>query len=105
MFGSICVVFMNMVFNYVGVDPFASLFTMIGIATGVMCEADIPQKVHAEMLVLAPPWATWCPALWQRPNILCQNILKDFGVTSLVQHHCGLYLCAVRSGCFHSLHQ
>ena len=35
-FGFICVVFMNMVFNYVGVDPFASLFTMIGIATGVM---------------------------------------------------------------------
>ena len=81
-FGFICVVFMNMVFNYVGVDPFASLFTMIGIATGVMYEADIPRKYMPVMLVLGSSMGNVVPGSLAAPNILCQNILKDFGVTS-----------------------
>ena len=44
MIGFTCGIIMNVIFNYVGVDPFASLFTMIGIATGIMVEADIPRK-------------------------------------------------------------
>ena len=44
MIGFSCIIIMNIIFNYVSVDPFASLFTMIGIATGVMYAADIPRK-------------------------------------------------------------
>lgn len=81
-FGFICVVFMNMVFNYVGVDPFASLFTMIGIATGVMYEADIPRKYMPVMLVLGSSMGNVVPGSLAAPNIMCQGVLSDYSVNA-----------------------
>ena len=82
MIGFICVVVMNMIFNYVGVDPFASLFTMIGIATGVMYEADIPRKYMPVMLVLGSSMGNVLPGSLAAPNIMCQGILSDYAVNS-----------------------
>ncbi len=82
MIGFLCVVIMNMVFNYVGVDPFASLFTMIGIATGVMYEADIPRKYMPVMLVLGSSMGNVLPGSLAAPNIMCQGILGDYAVNS-----------------------
>ena len=73
---------MNVIFNYVGVDPFASLFTMIGIATGVMAEADIPRKYMPVMLVLGSTLGNVMPGSLAAPNIMAANIL-DPGYTGL----------------------
>jgi len=73
--GSFIIIFMNAIFNYVGVDPFASLFTMIGIATGVMSETDIPRKYMPVHLVLGTTIGNVFPGSLAVPNILCSNIL------------------------------
>ncbi len=75
MIGFTCIVIMNVIFNYVGVDPFASLFTMIGIATGVMYEADIPRKYMPVTLVLGSTLGNVMPGSLAAPNIMCQGIL------------------------------
>ena len=68
MIGFVCVIIMNIIFNYVGVDPFASLFTMIGIATGIMLEADIPRKYMPVMLVLGSTLGNVLPGSLSRPQ-------------------------------------
>ena len=75
MIGFTCVIIMNVIFNYVGVDPFASLFTMIGIATGIMVEADIPRKYMPVMLVLGSTLGNVMPGSLAAPNIMAGNIL------------------------------
>lgn len=82
MIGFTCVIIMNMVFNYVGVDPFASLFTMIGIATGVMYEADIPRKYMPVMLVLGSSLGNVLPGSLAAPNVMCSGVLGEYGVSS-----------------------
>lgn len=82
MIGFVCVIIMNVVFNYVGVDPFASLFTMIGIATGIMYEADIPRKYMPVMLVLGSTLGNVLPGSLAAPNIMCQTTLSDYSVSS-----------------------
>ena len=82
MIGFSCVIIMNVIFNYVGVDPFASLFTMIGIATGVMYEADIPRKYMPVMLVLGSTLGNVIPGSLAAPNVMCAMILGDYGVGS-----------------------
>ncbi len=80
MIGFVCVIIMNIIFNYVGVDPFASLFTMIGIATGIMLEADIPRKYMPVMLVLGSTLGNVLPGSLAAPNIMCQGVLSDYDV-------------------------
>ena len=82
MIGFTCVIIMNVIFNYVGVDPFASLFTMIGIATGIMVEADIPRKYMPVMLVLGSTLGNVMPGSLAAPNIMCQGILGMDTVSS-----------------------
>ena len=82
MIGFTCVIIMNVIFNYVGVDPFASLFTMIGIATGVMAEADIPRKYMPVMLVLGSTLGNVMPGSLAAPNIMAQGILGAETVSS-----------------------
>lgn len=74
--GCVCVLVINMIFNYVGVDPFASVFTMIGIATGLMAEADIPRKYMPVLLVLGSTLGNVLPGALAAPNILCMNLLE-----------------------------
>ena len=88
MIGFACVIIMNVIFNYVGVDPFASLFTMIGIATGVMAEADIPRKYMPVMLVLGSTLGNVMPGSLAAPNIMAANIL-DPEYTGLVSSMSG----------------
>jgi|GEM_PF-625967 len=80
--GSFCIIFMNAIFNYVGVDPFASLFTMIGIATGVMAEVNIPRRFMPVHLVLGTTIGTALPGSLAVPNILCINFLAEYNTTS-----------------------
>ncbi len=82
MIGFTCVIIMNVIFNYVGVDPFASLFTMIGIATGIMVEADIPRKYMPVMLVLGSTLGNVMPGSLAAPNIMAQGILGAKTVSS-----------------------
>ena len=82
MIGFTCVIIMNVIFNYVGVDPFASLFTMIGIATGIMVEADIPRKYMPVMLVLGSTLGNVMPGSLAAPNIMAQGILGAETVSS-----------------------
>ena len=82
MIGFACVIIMNVIFNYVGVDPFASLFTMIGIATGIMVEADIPRKYMPVMLVLGSTLGNVMPGSLAAPNIMAQGILGAKTVSS-----------------------
>ena len=82
MIGFTCVIIMNVIFNYVGVDPFASLFTMIGIATGIMVEADIPRKYMPVMLVLGSTLGNVMPGSLAAPNIMAQGILGAKAVSS-----------------------
>ena len=69
-------------------DPFASLFTMIGIATGVMAEADIPRKYMPVMLVLGSTLGNVMPGSLAAPNIMAANIL-DPEYTGLVSSMSG----------------
>ena len=80
MIGFASVIIMNIIFNYVGVDPFASLFTMIGIATGVMFETNIPRKYMPVMLVLGTTLGNVMPGSLAAPNIMLQVILHDYPV-------------------------
>lgn len=80
MIGFASVIIMNIIFNYVGVDPFASLFTMIGIATGVMLETNIPRKYMPVMLVLGTTLGNVMPGSLAAPNIMLQVILHDYTV-------------------------
>lgn len=80
MIGFTCVILMNIIFNYVGVDPFASLFTMIGIATGIMVEANIPRKYMPVMLVVGSTLGNVLPGSLAAPNIMCQGVLGDYDV-------------------------
>jgi len=73
--GCVCIVIMDVIFNFVGVDPFASLFTMIGIATGIMSEADIPRKYMPVLLVLGATIGSVLPGSLAVPNILCIDLL------------------------------
>lgn len=73
--GSIIIVLINAVMNFVGVDPFASLFTMIGIATGVMSETDMPRKYLPVHLVLGSTLGNVFPGSLAAPNIITSNIL------------------------------
>jgi len=73
--GSFCIITMNVILNYVGVDPFASLFTMIGIATGVMAETNMPRRYMPVHLVLGSTIGNVLPGTLAVPNILCSNIL------------------------------
>ena len=82
MIGFTCVIIMNVIFNYVGVDPFASLFTMIGSATGIMVEADIPRKYMPVMLVLGSTLGNVMPGSLAAPNIMAQGILGAKTVSS-----------------------
>lgn len=82
MIGFTCVIIMNVIFNYVGVDPFASLFTMIGIATGIMVEADIPRKYMPVMLVLGSTLGNVMPGSLAAANIMAQGILGAKTVSS-----------------------
>ena len=96
MIGFSCVIIMNVIFNYVGVDPFASLFTMIGIATGVMYEADIPRKYMPVMLVLGSTLGNVIPGSLAAPNVMCAMILGDYGVGSSSGLVAGLGVRGVR---------
>ena len=103
MIGFACVIIMNVIFNYVGVDPFASLFTMIGIATGVMAEADIPRKYMPVMLVLGSTLGNVMPGSLAAPNIMAANILDPeytysvskkqtaAGTADIISHICENY--------------
>lgn len=48
---------------------------MIGIATGVMAEADIPRKYMPVMLVLGSTLGNVMPGSLAAPNIMAANIL------------------------------
>lgn len=74
--GFLCILSINIIFNYVGVDPFASLFTMIGIATGVMAQANIPRKYMPVILVLGATLGNVMPGSLAVPNIVCMNFIK-----------------------------
>ena len=80
--GCICILLINMIFNYVGVDPFASLFTMIGIATGAMYEADIPRRYMPVILVLGSTLGNVFPGSLSAP-IPGLFFIAFVGVTSM----------------------
>lgn len=94
--GCFCIICMNVILNYVGVDPFASLFTMIGIATGVMSEADIPRKYMPVILVLGSTIGNVLPGTLAVPNILCINFL---GTSSYAAPIPGLVFVVFVLGC------
>lgn len=73
--GCICIIIINMIMNYVGVDPFASLFTMIGIATGAMYEADIPRRYMPVILVLGSTLGNVFPGSLSAPSVVCAQFL------------------------------
>ncbi len=89
--GFIIVVIINAAFTYVGVDPFATLFIMIGIATGVCFEADIPRRYLPVMLVLGTTMGSSIPGSASAGNILCMNFLK--GTSSLSAWIPGVVYC------------
>ena len=71
-----CVIMgINMILNYVGVDPFASLFTMIAIATGVLAETNTPRRFLPVYLVVGSNMGNILPGSAAVPNILCVNFL------------------------------
>ena len=94
--GFIIVVVINAAFSYVGVDPFATLFIMIGIATGVCFEADIPRKYLPVMLVLGTTVGSSIPGSSSAGNILCMNFLQ--GTTSLSAWIPGIVYCVIVIG-------
>lgn len=96
MIGFACVIIMNVIFNYVGVDPFASLFTMIGIATGVMAEADIPRKYMPVMLVLGSTLGNVMPGSLGRPQYHGRQYL-DPEYTGLVSSMSGWWAASPSS--------
>jgi H+/gluconate symporter-like permease len=73
--GGIIIVLMDAIMNFVGIDPFASLFTMIAIATGMMSATDIPRRYMPVYLVLGSAVGSMMPGSIATPNILLQNIL------------------------------
>lgn len=91
--GFIIVVIINAAFSYVGVDPFATLFIMIGIATGVCFEADIPRRYLPVMLVLGTTMGSSIPGSQSAGNILCMNFLE--GTNSLSAWIPGVVYCVL----------
>jgi H+/gluconate symporter-like permease len=75
--GACVIIGINMVLNYVGVDPFASLFTMIAIATGILAETNTPRRFLPVLLVIGSNMGNILPGTEAVPNILCMNILQD----------------------------
>ena len=73
--GGIIIVLMDALMNFVGIDPFASLFTMIAIATGMMSATDIPRRFMPVYLVLGSATGSMLPGSIATPNILLSNIL------------------------------
>jgi H+/gluconate symporter-like permease len=90
--GGIIIVAMDAIMNFVGIDPFASLFTMIAIATGMMYATDIPRRFMPVYLVLGSAVGSMLPGSIATPNILLQNIL---GVGSMSGFIPGLVSTAI----------
>lgn len=88
--GCMVIIIVNAILNFVGVDPFASLFTMIGIATGIMSEINLPRKFMPVLLVIGSSVGNVLPGSLAVPNILCVNFL---GTKSYAGPIPGLFFC------------
>lgn len=89
--GCLVIITVNAIFNFVGIDPFASLFTMIGIATGIMAEINLPRKYMPVVLVIGSSIGNVLPGSMAVPNILCVNFL---GTKSYAAPIPGFFYCA-----------
>lgn len=96
MTGIMIVVLIGAAFTYVGVDPFATLFIMVGIATGVCFEADIPRRYLPVMLILGTTIGSSIPGSSSAGNVLCMNFLE--GTSSLSAWFPGLVFCVFLVG-------
>ena len=94
--GLIIVILIGCVFTYVGVDPFAIIFIMIGIGTGVSLEANIPRRYLPVMLVLGTTIGSTIPGSSSAGNVVCMNILQ--GTSSLSAWGAGLVYCVILVG-------
>ncbi|MDD6238868.1 MAG: hypothetical protein PUA87_05425 [Oscillospiraceae bacterium] len=74
-FGFICVVFMNMVFNYVGVDPFASLLDSLPFAGAIVAMMSITGIKYKEGY---PPIAMTTMLFTLIGNILAVLLMTAF---------------------------
>ncbi|BAK46567.1 MAG: GntP family permease [Eubacterium sp.] len=89
--GVIIVVVIGALFGFIGIDPYATLFIMIGIATGVCEEADIPRRYLPVMLILGTTLSGALPGSLSAQNVICANFLK--GTSSLSAWFPGVVFC------------
>ena len=92
-----CIVFViGTVFTYVGIDPYATLFIMIGIGTGVCFEADIPRRYLPVMLIFGTTLGNAIPGSSSAVNVICMNFLE--GTNALSATIPGIIYCVILVG-------
>lgn len=94
--GLVIVIVIGTVFTYVGVDPFATLFIMLGLGTGICAAANIPRRFLPVMLVLGTTLGSGVPGSSSAPNVILSNILA--GTTSRSAWGAGLVYCVIVVG-------
>lgn len=94
--GFCIVVVIGALFGFVGIDPYATLFIMIGIGTGVCYTADIPRRFLPVMLILGTTLGNALPGSSSAVNIICANLLE--GTSALSSVIPGILYCVLLIG-------
>ncbi|MBQ8663961.1 MAG: GntP family permease [Eubacterium sp.] len=94
--GFFIVVGIGALFGFVGIDPYATLFIMIGIGTGVCFSADIPRRYLPVMLILGTTLGSAIPGSSSAVNVICMNFLE--GTNALSGWIPGIIYCVLLIG-------